>query len=122
MARTRDIERAEGIKPYGSNKNTRRRAAGYFCSPGELHFGFNTLCYAPEARTRDVERAEGIKPYGSNKSCNCLYLPTQNLLNISCNMSAVDTSPVISPRAFNASLISGEIISSGISPALACSA
>ncbi|GMO43452.1 MAG: hypothetical protein Ta2B_24040 [Termitinemataceae bacterium] len=41
------------------NKNPRRRAAGYFCSPGELHFGFNTPCYAPEGR--------GIKPYGSNK-------------------------------------------------------
>ncbi|GMO23408.1 MAG: hypothetical protein Ta2B_02610 [Termitinemataceae bacterium] len=40
------------------NKNLRRRAAGYFCSPGELHFGFNTPCYAPEGR--------GIKPYGSN--------------------------------------------------------
>ncbi|GMO30404.1 MAG: hypothetical protein Ta2B_11210 [Termitinemataceae bacterium] len=49
------------------NKNPRRRAALYFCSPGELHFGFNTPRYAPEARTRDIERAEGIKPYGSNK-------------------------------------------------------
>ncbi|GMO23767.1 MAG: hypothetical protein Ta2B_03020 [Termitinemataceae bacterium] len=44
----------EGTK----NKNPRRRAAGYFCSPGELHFGFNTPRYAAERR--------GIKPYGSN--------------------------------------------------------
>ncbi|GMO58706.1 MAG: hypothetical protein Ta2G_18730 [Termitinemataceae bacterium] len=41
------------------NKNPRRRAAAYFCSPGELHCGFNTLCYAPKGR--------GIKPYGTNK-------------------------------------------------------
>ncbi|GMO26955.1 MAG: hypothetical protein Ta2B_07430 [Termitinemataceae bacterium] len=41
-----------------------------FCSPGELHFGFNTLRYAAEPRTRNVECAEGIKPYGSNKIKN----------------------------------------------------
>ncbi|GMO28281.1 MAG: hypothetical protein Ta2B_08970 [Termitinemataceae bacterium] len=55
------------------NKNPRRRAAGYFCSPGELHFGFNTPCYAPEARTRNIECAEGIKPYGSNKNNSTSY-------------------------------------------------
>ncbi|GMO28156.1 MAG: hypothetical protein Ta2B_08800 [Termitinemataceae bacterium] len=48
-------------------KIPRRRAAGDFCSPGELHFGFNTLRYAAEPRTRNIECAEGIKPYGSNK-------------------------------------------------------
>ncbi|GMO31375.1 MAG: hypothetical protein Ta2B_12480 [Termitinemataceae bacterium] len=51
----------------GTNKNPRRRAAGYFCSPGELHFGFNTPCYAAEPRTRNAPCAECIKPYGSNK-------------------------------------------------------
>ncbi|GMO40445.1 MAG: hypothetical protein Ta2B_20300 [Termitinemataceae bacterium] len=51
-------------KSHNFNKNPRRRAALYFCSPGELHFGFNTPCYAPERR--------GIKPYGSNNSSNIL--------------------------------------------------
>ncbi|GMO46128.1 MAG: hypothetical protein Ta2B_27480 [Termitinemataceae bacterium] len=61
-----DYSKGKGKCPE-CNKNPRRRAALYFCSPGELHFGFNTLRYAAEARTRDVERAEGIKLYGSNK-------------------------------------------------------
>ncbi|GMO37681.1 MAG: helicase-related protein [Termitinemataceae bacterium] len=61
---TREYEIAKNI-PHRSricrtvNKNPRRRAAGYFCSPEELHSGFNTPCYAPEGR--------GIKPYGTNK-------------------------------------------------------
>ncbi|GMO27122.1 MAG: hypothetical protein Ta2B_07730 [Termitinemataceae bacterium] len=49
------------------NKNTSRRAALYFCSPEELHSGFNTLSPAAEPRTRNAPCAEGINPYGSNK-------------------------------------------------------
>ncbi|GMO41869.1 MAG: hypothetical protein Ta2B_21930 [Termitinemataceae bacterium] len=53
--------------PLG-NKNLSRRAAECFCSPEELHCGFNILCNDPDARTRNTANAEGIKAYGANKN------------------------------------------------------
>ncbi|GMO44411.1 MAG: hypothetical protein Ta2F_19030 [Termitinemataceae bacterium] len=51
-----------------------------FCSPGELHCGFNTLCYAPEAARSRCVRAVGIKPYGTNNFLLFLRIPSVYLL------------------------------------------
>ncbi|GMO43128.1 MAG: hypothetical protein Ta2F_18760 [Termitinemataceae bacterium] len=43
-----DLIPAASVATQLMNKNPRRRAAAYFCSPGELHCGFNTPLLRPK--------------------------------------------------------------------------